>query len=107
MVALGADHNHEIGGLAPVPAGPEPGFVGEAERHAVLEREYLESPLADGFEKRLLEQQPVRIGHQGERRDLRCELLQYPVAPVVHVRAWTAHAAAVRVSAWSYQRRSF
>ena len=55
FVALGADHNHEVGGLAPVPAGPEPGFVGEAEGHAVVEREYLETPLADGFEKRLLE----------------------------------------------------
>ena len=70
--------------VSPIPAGPEPGFVGEAERHAVVEREYLESPLADGFEQRLLVQQPVRIGHQGERRDPRRELLQYPVAPVVH-----------------------
>ena len=46
-VALGADHNHEIGGLAPVPSvpvSPESGFVDEAERHAVLEQEYLESP---------------------------------------------------------------
>ena len=113
LVVLGADHNHEIGGFAPNPAGPEPGFVGEAESHAVVERKYLESPLADGFEKRLLEQQPVRVGHQGELRDLRGELLQYPVAPVVHVHAWSAHAApvapvaSVRVSAWSYQSRSF
>ena len=52
LVALGADHDHKIGGLAPVPAGSE--FVGEAERHAVLERKCLESPIADGFEKRLL-----------------------------------------------------
>ena len=86
-MVLGTDHNHEIGGLVPNPAGPEPGFVGEAESHAVLEREYFESPFADGFEKRLLQQQSVRVGHQGELRDLRRELLQYPVAPVVHVRA--------------------
>ena len=105
LVALGADHDHQIGCLAPapqaspvppilpippirpippIPAGPESGFVSEAERHAVIEREYLESPLADGFEQRLLVQQPVRVGHQGERRDPRRELLQYPVAPVVH-----------------------
>ena len=106
LVALAADHDHEIGGFTSVRAGPEPGLVGVAERHAVLEQEYLESPPADGFEKRLLQQQSVRIGHQGEGRDLRGELLQYPVTPVVHVGAWTAHAA-VRVSAWSYQRRSF
>ena len=55
LVALGADHSHEIGGRAPVPAGPEPGFVGEAEGHAVVKRKYLESPLSDGFEKGLLE----------------------------------------------------
>ena len=107
LVAPGADHHHEIGALTPVPAGPEPGLVGEAERHAVVERQYLESPLADGFEKGLLEQQPVRVGHQGEGRDPRRELLQYPVAPVVPMRAWSAHAAPVRVSAWSYQSRSF
>ena len=107
LVALGGDHDHKIGALAPVPTRPEPGFEGEAEGHAVVEREYLETPLADGFEKRLLEQQSVRVGHQGERRDLRRELLQYSVAPVVQVRAWSAHAASVRVSAWSYQSRSF
>ena len=110
LVVLGADHDHEIGGLAPNPAGPEPRFVGEAESHAVLEQEYFESPFADGFEKRLLEQQSVRVGHQGELGDVRRELLQYPVAPVVRVRAWSAHAApvaSVRVSAWSNQSRSF
>ena len=54
-MALGTDYNDEIGGLAPVPAGPEPGSVGEAEGHAVVKRKYLESPLSDGFEKGLLE----------------------------------------------------
>ena len=110
LVALGADHDHQIGGLAPVPAGPEPGFVSEAERHAVVEGEYLEPAIADGFEKRLLEQQSVRVGDQGKPRNPRRELLQYPVAPVVRVRARSAHVAAVaslRVSAWSYQSRSF
>ena len=109
-VALGADHDHEIDVLAPIPTGPEPGFVSEAERHAVVEGEYLEPAIADAFENRLLEQQSVRVGHQGKPRNPRRELLQYPVAPVVRVRARSAHVAAVasvRVSAWSYQSRSF
>ena len=64
-MALGSDRDHEIGGLAQIPAGSKPGFIGEAERHAVVIGEDLESPLADGFEKQLVEKQSVRVGPPG------------------------------------------
>ena len=84
IVPLGAHDDFEAGALAPVPAGPEPRLVVEAERDGLFEGDDLETPLADGFEERGFEQQAIGIGRHGQARDPRRERLQDPVAPVRH-----------------------
>jgi len=50
-----SQHHHKIGFLATVPTGSEPGFIGIAKGHMILEGDQLKAPFTDSFEDTLLE----------------------------------------------------
>ena len=80
----GWQDDDEVRSLAPVPAFSEAGLESEAEGDGIVKYQESETPLANGFEEHFLEEQLVRIVHQGEPRHPGRELLQDAFAPVSH-----------------------